>query len=98
MNYYIKALISRDALSKYIYSQVFNYIVSVINTSLESTKKSKAFIGVLDIYGFESEETNSFEQLCINFANEKLQHQLNQVKISIKIFLKRKLLVYCTIR
>ena len=49
-----------------------------INTSIGQDASSKRFIGVLDIYGFESFKTNSFEQFCINLANEKLQQHFNQ--------------------
>lgn len=66
---------SRDALAKHIYSQLFLWIVTELNKSLSSTAKMSKFIGVLDIYGFETFEVNSFEQFCINFANEKLQQQ-----------------------
>lgn len=69
---------ARDALAKHIYAKLFQYIVNVINKSLVSGKKQNCFIGVLDIYGFETFETNSFEQFCINYANEKLQQQFNQ--------------------
>lgn len=69
---------ARDALAKHIYAKLFQYIVNVINKSLISGKKQNCFIGVLDIYGFETFETNSFEQFCINYANEKLQQQFNQ--------------------
>ncbi|XP_050306397.1 unconventional myosin-Va [Anthonomus grandis grandis] len=68
----------RDALAKYIYAELFNWIVLVINKALESNVPKHKFIGVLDIYGFETFETNSFEQFCINYANEKLQQQFNQ--------------------
>lgn len=69
---------ARDALAKYIYSKLFHYIVNTINRNLVSDKLEDCFIGVLDIYGFETFDTNSFEQFCINYANEKLQQQFNQ--------------------
>ncbi|XP_042909749.1 unconventional myosin-Va isoform X2 [Parasteatoda tepidariorum] len=72
-----QALFARDALAKHIYSQLFEWIVKQINKSLASNKKIHKFIGVLDIYGFETFEINSFEQFCINYANEKLQQQFN---------------------
>jgi len=73
-----QALFARDALAKHIYSQLFNWIVDEINKSLEFHGQRQSFIGVLDIYGFETFETNSFEQFCINYANEKLQQQFCQ--------------------
>ncbi|XP_071436112.1 unconventional myosin-Vb isoform X2 [Pithys albifrons albifrons] len=68
---------ARNALAKHIYAQLFSWIVQHINKSLHSTAKQHSFIGVLDIYGFETFEVNSFEQFCINYANEKLQQQFN---------------------
>ncbi|XP_044003935.1 unconventional myosin-Va isoform X2 [Aphidius gifuensis] len=73
-----QAIGARDALAKHIYSELFNFIVYGINESLKSKNKYGSFIGVLDIYGFETFEKNSFEQFCINYANEKLQQQFNQ--------------------
>ncbi|XP_073150991.1 myosin-17-like [Henckelia pumila] len=72
------ALGSRDALAKTIYSRLFDWIVEKINVSIGQDPNSKAIIGVLDIYGFESFKYNSFEQFCINFTNEKLQQHFNQ--------------------
>lgn len=76
-----EASAAREALSKHMYSELFNWIVSIVNQALANTKESTGhrFIGVLDIYGFETFEINSFEQFCINYANEKLQQQFNQV-------------------
>lgn len=73
-----QAIGARDALAKHIYAELFNWIVAGINNSLQSQNKPQCFIGVLDIYGFETFEINSFEQFCINYANEKLQQQFNQ--------------------
>ncbi|XP_012234909.1 unconventional myosin-Va isoform X2 [Linepithema humile] len=73
-----QAIGARDALAKHIYAELFNWIVTGINGSLQTLAKAQCFIGVLDIYGFETFELNSFEQFCINYANEKLQQQFNQ--------------------
>ncbi|KAF5746964.1 Myosin family protein with Dil domain [Tripterygium wilfordii] len=72
------AAISRDGLAKTIYSRLFDWLVDKINNSIGQDPNSKQLIGVLDIYGFESFKTNSFEQFCINFTNEKLQQHFNQ--------------------
>jgi myosin-5 len=53
-------------------------LVNKINNSIGQDPNSKCLIGVLDIYGFESFKTNSFEQFCINLTNEKLQQHFNQ--------------------
>uniref|UniRef100_A0A3Q2VE96 Unconventional myosin-Va-like n=1 Tax=Haplochromis burtoni TaxID=8153 RepID=A0A3Q2VE96_HAPBU len=73
----INAIYGRDALAKHIYARLFSWIVDSINNALKSTVKQHSFIGVLDIYGFETFDINSFEQFCINYANEKLQQQFN---------------------
>ncbi|KAK9467430.1 P-loop containing nucleoside triphosphate hydrolase protein [Lipomyces arxii] len=78
---YKQAVVVRDSVAKFIYSAVFDWLVAVINHSLatpEVQKAANSFIGVLDIYGFEHFKTNSFEQFCINYANEKLQQEFNQ--------------------
>ncbi|XP_074590120.1 myosin-6-like isoform X2 [Curcuma longa] len=72
------AILSRDALAKVVYSRLFDWLVNKINNSIGQDPKSKCLIGVLDIYGFESFKTNSFEQFCINLTNEKLQQHFNQ--------------------
>lgn len=74
----VAAEAGRDALAKHIYAKLFDFIVHVVNKGLLSGRKQNCFIGVLDIYGFETFEKNSFEQFCINYANEKLQQQFNQ--------------------
>ncbi|KAF3961039.1 hypothetical protein CMV_014301 [Castanea mollissima] len=72
------AAVSRDGLAKTIYSRLFDWLVEKINLSIGQDPSSKCLIGILDIYGFESFKTNSFEQFCINFTNEKLQQHSNQ--------------------
>ncbi|KAI9996698.1 hypothetical protein PInf_014441 [Phytophthora infestans] len=73
---------ARDALAKALYGRLFDWMVKNINHFLKMDDSEKAkgglhFIGILDIFGFEVFPKNSFEQLCINFANETLQQQFN---------------------
>ncbi|XP_015183873.1 PREDICTED: myosin-IA [Polistes dominula] len=68
----------RDALAKAIYERLFTWIVSRVNDSINVndnnlSSRYQTVIGVLDIYGFEIFDVNSFEQFCINYCNEKLQ-------------------------
>ena len=65
----------RDAFVKRIYSRLFEWIVRKINQTINNEQLTRLFknVGVLDIFGFEIFEKNSFEQFCINFANEHLQ-------------------------
>nr|TKR66065.1 hypothetical protein D5086_0000315140 [Populus alba] len=72
------AVLSRDAMAKTVYSRLFDWIVDKINSSIGQDPTATSIIGVLDIYGFESFKINSFEQLCINLTNEKLQQHFNQ--------------------
>ena len=71
----------RDGLSKWIYTSIFSWLVDCVNAATmtrETTSgKKAAFIGILDIFGFEVFEHNSFEQLNINYANEVLQRQFD---------------------
>ncbi|MCL4134982.1 UNVERIFIED_CONTAM: hypothetical protein GTU68_042074 [Idotea baltica] len=67
-----------EAIGKSLYERLFKWIVMRINRSLDRTKRQGAsFIGILDIAGFEIFYMNSFEQLCINYTNEKLQQLFN---------------------
>ncbi|XP_031415395.1 unconventional myosin-Ib isoform X8 [Clupea harengus] len=69
-----QAYYARDALAKNLYSRLFSWLVNRINESIKAqTKHRKKVMGVLDIYGFEIFEDNSFEQFIINYCNEKLQ-------------------------
>ncbi|XP_049774918.1 myosin heavy chain, non-muscle isoform X1 [Schistocerca cancellata] len=67
-----------EAIAKACYERMFRWLVNRINRSLDRTKRQGAsFIGILDMAGFEIFELNSFEQLCINYTNEKLQQLFN---------------------
>ncbi|CAG8973804.1 hypothetical protein HYALB_00006349 [Hymenoscyphus albidus] len=75
-----QAIVVRDSVAKFIYSSLFDWLVENINRALATDAvlaRVKSFIGVLDIYGFEHFAKNSFEQFCINYANEKLQQEFN---------------------
>ena len=65
-----------DALAKAIYGNLFAFLALRMNESMQPPSEG-SFIGILDIFGFENLEFNSFEQLCINFCNEKLQQYLD---------------------
>ncbi|KAM7089007.1 myosin heavy chain, skeletal muscle, adult-like [Ciconia maguari] len=65
------------ALAKAVYEKMFLWMVFRINQQLDTKQPRQYFIGVLDIAGFEIFDFNSFEQLCINFTNEKLQQFFN---------------------
>ncbi|XP_025062214.1 myosin-11 isoform X3 [Alligator sinensis] len=67
-----------EALAKAKYERLFHWILARVNKALDKTRRQGAsFLGILDIAGFEIFEINSFEQLCINYTNEKLQQLFN---------------------
>ncbi|XP_034239658.1 unconventional myosin IC isoform X2 [Thrips palmi] len=69
------AVYARDALAKAVYDRLFTWLVRRLNFSLQPPREERndVVMGILDIYGFEVFQKNSFEQFCINFCNEKLQ-------------------------
>ena len=71
----------RDALAKALYFNLFDWIVQRVNASLKARGVVANSVGILDIYGFEIFERNSFEQLCINYVNEKLQQIFIQLTL-----------------
>ncbi|XP_076026052.1 myosin-IIIb [Genypterus blacodes] len=78
-----KAADVRDAMSKALYGRLFSWIVNRINSLLQPdmnicAAESGMNVGILDIFGFENFKRNSFEQLCINIANEQIQFYFNQ--------------------
>eukprot|EP00833_Pecoramyces_ruminatium_P015999 jgi/Orpsp1_1/1190031/evm.model.d7180000076232.1 len=68
---------SIGAFARAIYDRMFKYLITCVNKILDKSNMNSSFIGVLDIAGFEIFEKNSFEQLCINYTNEKLQQYFN---------------------
>uniref|UniRef100_A0A8D3C379 non-specific serine/threonine protein kinase n=1 Tax=Scophthalmus maximus TaxID=52904 RepID=A0A8D3C379_SCOMX len=73
-----KAAEVRDAMGKALYGRLFSWIVNRINSLLRPDNDKGLNIGILDIFGFENFKRNSFEQLCINIANEQIQFYFNQ--------------------
>ncbi|KAI9668881.1 MAG: class II myosin [Alyxoria varia] len=71
----------RDAFAKALYNNLFDWIVQRVNRSLHAQGAVAQSIGILDIYGFEIFDKNSFEQLCINYVNEKLQQIFIQLTL-----------------
>ncbi|XP_020296336.1 myosin-IB isoform X2 [Pseudomyrmex gracilis] len=77
------AIYARDALAKAVYDRLFTWLVTRLNKSLQPqiNPHRKMVMGILDIYGFEIFQKNSFEQFCINFCNEKLQQLFIQLTL-----------------
>ncbi|OQS06538.1 myosin [Thraustotheca clavata] len=71
------AVYARDAIAKSVYGRLFDWIIQQVNTSLGHDPTPLPYIGVLDIFGFESFQRNDFEQLLINYTNEVLQTTFN---------------------
>jgi myosin-5 len=77
--FHLQATDMRDGIAKFIYANLFDWLVEQINIALEVGKsRTGRSISILDIYGFESFKNNSFEQFCINYANERLQQHFNR--------------------
>jgi len=79
---YNQAITTRDSFAQEVYLRLFNWMMTQINDVISGGRtheeeNSASFIGLLDIFGFEFFEKNSFEQLCINYTNEKLQDHFN---------------------
>ncbi|KAJ8613482.1 hypothetical protein CTAYLR_002138 [Chrysophaeum taylorii] len=75
-----KARETRDSIIKAMYAALFDRVVELVNSSLQKLRRERqrdGFVGILDIFGFEVFEVNSFEQLMINYANERMQKNFN---------------------
>ena len=91
---------ARDALAKTLYDRLFQWVVAKINLSFQKQNAKHAAatggggevlkIGILDIFGFEQFKKNGFEQLCINYCNEKLHSYFNQNVFDDELELYRK--------
>ncbi|KAJ0410201.1 hypothetical protein P43SY_002533 [Pythium insidiosum] len=71
------AIYARDAIAKALYGRLFDWVIEQVNKSLGQDPAPLPYIGVLDIFGFESFQRNDFEQLLINYTNEVLQATFN---------------------
>ncbi|MQM13768.1 hypothetical protein Taro_046694 [Colocasia esculenta] len=96
-----QAIDARDALAKSIYTSLFDWLVAQINKSLEVGKSHTGrSISILDIYGFETFHKNSFEQFCINYANERLQQHFNRHLFKLEqegiVYVHFQKLLYCS--
>ena len=88
------AVAVRDSAAKTIYGKLFNWILARVNAKIKTNlgrsedqvdSESIYTLGLLDIFGFETFKRNSFEQLCINYCNEKLQSHFNEHMIALEL-------------